>query len=95
MKLTSDRLESFKHAFESISLLTGEEFFRELIGKIGDALQANAVWVTEFHKDQNSMTTKSFWHLGHYLDNISYLIEATPCEQVIKSSDLVHYSDRH
>ena len=93
MKLTSDRLESFKHAFETISQLTGEEFFRELIGKIGDALQANAVWVTEFHKDQNSMTTKSFWHRGHYLDNFSYLIEGTPCERVIKSSALVHYSD--
>ena len=93
MKLTANRLDSFKHAFVSISLLTGEEFFRELVGKIGDALQLNAVWVTEFHKDQNSMTTKSFWHLGQYLDNFSYLIEATPCEQVIKSSDLVHYSD--
>ncbi|HEY5919483.1 MAG TPA: sigma 54-interacting transcriptional regulator [Chryseolinea sp.] len=93
MKLTSQRLESFKDAFESITLLTGEEFFRALIGTIGDALQADAVWLTEFHKEQNSMTTKSFWHLGHYLDNFTYLIEATPCEQVIKSSDLVHYSD--
>jgi transcriptional regulator with GAF, ATPase, and Fis domain len=93
MKLTSQRLESFKDAFESISLLTGEDFFRALIGTIGDALQADAVWLTEFHKEQNSMTTKSFWHQGHYLDNFTYLIEATPCEQVIKSSDLVHYSD--
>jgi transcriptional regulator with GAF, ATPase, and Fis domain len=93
MKLTSHRLDSFKHSFESISLLTGEEFFRELIEKIGNALQADSVWVTEYHKEQNSMTTKAFWHRGHFVDNISYLIEATPCERVIKSSGLVHYSE--
>ncbi|HMG91770.1 MAG TPA: hypothetical protein VK589_17045 [Chryseolinea sp.] len=83
MKLTPNRLESFKHSFEAISLLTGEEFFGGLARKIGSALQADAVWVTEYHKDQNSMTTKAFWHLGHYLDNFSYLIQAPPCERVI------------
>jgi PAS domain-containing protein len=39
------------------------------------------------------MTTKSFWHKGYFLDNFTYLIESTPCERVIKSSQLVHYSD--
>ena len=61
---------------------------------IGETLQADAIWVTEYHKAQNSMTTKSFWHKGHFVDNITYLIEATPCEGVIKSSQMVHYSDR-
>jgi transcriptional regulator with GAF, ATPase, and Fis domain len=93
MKLTPNRLESFKHSFESISQLTGEEFFRGLSENIGNALQADAVWVTEYHKEQKSMSTKAFWHLGHFVDNISYLIEATPCERVIKSSALVHYSE--
>jgi transcriptional regulator with GAF, ATPase, and Fis domain len=92
MKLSSSLLESFKDSFESISLLTGQEFFKELVGKIGETLHADAIWVTEYHKEQNSMTTKSFWHKGHFLDNITYLIEATPCERVIKSSDVVHYS---
>jgi len=60
---------------------------------IGETLQADAIWITEYHQAQNSMTTKSFWHKGHFMDNITYLIEATPCEEVIKSAQLVHYSD--
>lgn len=93
MKLSSNTLEAFRYSFESLSLLTGEEFFRELVGKIGETLHADAIWVTEYHKAQNSMTTKSFWHKGQFVDNMSYLIEATPCERVIKSSQLVHYSN--
>ena len=93
MKLSPNTLESFKYSFDSISLLTGEEFFRAMIAKMGETLLADAIWVTEYHREQNSMTTKSFWHKGHFLDNFSYLIEATPCERVIKSSQLVHYSD--
>jgi len=93
MKLSPSTIKSFRQSFESISLLTGEEFFRALIEKIGETLPADAIWITEYHKEQNSMTTKSFWHKGNFLDNITYLIEATPCERVIKSSQLVHYSD--
>jgi hypothetical protein len=47
MKLTSHGLESFKHQFESISLLTGEELFKELVAKIGETLGADALWITE------------------------------------------------
>ena len=93
MKLSPITIKSFRQSFESISLLTGEEFFRALVEKIGETLPADAIWITEYHKEQNSMTTKSFWHKGNFLDNITYLIEATPCERVIKSSQLVHYSD--
>jgi transcriptional regulator with GAF, ATPase, and Fis domain len=93
MKLSSITIDAFRQSFQSISLLTGEEFFRALIGNLGETLPADAIWITEYHKEQNSMTTKSFWHKGNFLDNFSYLIEATPCERVIKSSQLVHYSD--
>ena len=94
MKLTEDKLDLFRNSFESISLLSGEAFFKELVAKIGTLLDADSIWVTEYHKEQNSMTTKSFWHSGRYMDNFTYLIQGAPCERAIKSPDLVHYSNR-
>jgi GAF domain-containing protein len=87
-------LDQFKQSFEKISLQTGESFFRMLIQSISQALEVDGVWVTEYHKEQNSMTTMAFWHSGHYVNNFTYLIDGTPCEQVINSSQIVHYSEK-
>lgn len=92
--MNNRRLHDFKIAFESISLITGEEFFRQLAKGISAALQVNVVWIAELHKGQNAMTTMAFVHDGNYLSNFTYLLDDTPCERVINSSTLVHYSER-
>lgn len=90
----TDRLNQFRISFESISLLTGEDFFQQLVQGVSKALQVNAVWIAELHKGQNSMTTMAFIHNGHYRPGFTYLLDNTPCERVINSSTLVHYSER-
>lgn len=92
--MENSRLLDFKSAFESISLITGEEFFRQLVKGISTALQVDAVWIAELHKGQNSMTTMAFVHNGNDMPNFTYLLDNTPCERVINSSTLVHYSER-
>jgi transcriptional regulator with GAF, ATPase, and Fis domain len=92
--VNSTRLSEFKRRFESISLLTGEDFFRQLTLGISQALQVDAVWIAELHKGQNSMTTLSFVHQGNTLSNFTYLLDRTPCERVINSPTLVHFSER-
>ena len=91
---TSSRLLDFKTSFESISLLTGEEFFQQLVKGISTALQVDAVWIAELHKSQNSMTTMAFVYGGKHLPSFTYLLDDTPCERVINSSTLIHYSER-
>lgn len=91
---SASRLNDFKNSFEGISLLTGEDFFRELVKGISIALQVEAVWVAELHKGQNSMTTLAFMHRRNYLPSFTYLLDNTPCERVINSATLVHYSER-
>ena len=85
-------LDQFRQSFESISLLTGENFFRMLVKSMSQALEIDGVWVTEYHREQNSMTTMAFWHTSDYVTNFTYLIDGTPCEKVINSSTIVHYS---
>lgn len=89
--MTSTGLKDFKLSFDSISLLTGEEFFRQLVKGISAALQVDAVWIAELHKGQNSMTTMAFIHEGKYHPNFTYLLDGTPCEQVINSASIIHY----
>ena len=90
----TNSLTAFKNSFESISLLTGEEFFRQLMKGIHSTLQVDAVWIAELHKGQNSMTTLSFVYGNDHLPNFTYLLDNTPCEKVINSAQLVHYADR-
>jgi transcriptional regulator with GAF, ATPase, and Fis domain len=92
--ITSIRLDDFKSSFESISLLTGEAFFKNVVKEISSALAVDAVWIAELHKEQNSMTTLAFIYSGDYRPDFTYLLDGTPCEQVINSSTFVHYSDR-
>jgi transcriptional regulator with GAF, ATPase, and Fis domain len=86
-----NQLDQFRTSFEEISLLTGEEFFRELVKGISNALHVDAVWVAEYHREQNSMTTMAFLFAGNFVSNFTYLIDGTPCETVINSRSLVHY----
>lgn len=90
----SSWLEDFKRDFESISLLTGEAFFRRLVHGICATLGVEAVWIAELHKGQNSMTTLAFATREGYLPNFTYLLDNTPCGEVVRSETLVHYSAR-
>jgi transcriptional regulator with GAF, ATPase, and Fis domain len=87
-------IDAFKQSFEAISLLTGEIFFRELVKGISTTLQVEAVWIAEYNKGQNSMTTMAFVNKGNYVANFTYLLDNTPCEKVINSSTVVHFSER-
>jgi len=89
-----DPVWKFRESFEAASRYTGEDFFMKLVRWISIALQADGAWVTEFHKEQNAMTTAAFWHSNDYQNNFTYLIDGTPCELVINSNTVVHFAER-
>jgi len=90
----SDPHETFKASFETISLLTGEEFFQRLVAHVSKTLGVDTVWLAEYHAEQNAMSTMAFLHKGTYMNNMSYLIEGTPCEAIVRSTEVVHYPRR-
>lgn len=80
----------FKDAFGYIATLTGENFFRELISTFVNVFQVDAAWIAEYHKEQHSLTTVAYSIQEQLGTNISYLVDGTPCERVIRSNALVH-----
>ncbi|MGC3943135.1 MAG: sigma 54-interacting transcriptional regulator [Chryseolinea sp.] len=89
--MSFDSRERFRSSFDTISLLTGEEFFERLVMQISGLLGVDTVWMAEYHPEQNSMSTLAFLHKGRYMNNMSYLIDGTPCEQIVLSHETVHY----
>lgn len=86
--------DGFRHSFEQVSLLTGDEFFGMLSLQLADLLKVSAVWVAEYHKEQNSLSTLVFVRNGSSVKNFTYLIEGTPCEEVMRARDFVHIPER-
>lgn len=86
-----DTLERFRTSFETISLLTGEDFFQHLVRQVSSAMEVDTVWMAEYHSAQNAMETIAFLHNGRHMHNMTYLIEGTPCEAIVHSSEPVHY----
>lgn len=84
-------LERFRSSFDTISLLTGEEFFQQLVSQISTTLEVDTVWMAEYHAPQSAMETIAFLHKGTYMHNMTYLIEGTPCESIVLSDEMVHY----
>lgn len=89
--MSLDPRERFRSSFDTISLLTGEEYFQRLVKQISALLGVDTVWMAEYHPDQNAMSTLAFLHKGAYMNNMSYLIEGTPCEEIVQSHEMVHY----
>jgi len=89
-----DAHERFKTSFEDISLLTGDEFFQRLVAHISSSLGVDTVWLAEYHPEQNAMSTMVFLHKGAYMNHMTYLIEGTPCEAIVRSPEVVHYPRR-
>lgn len=92
--MSSDHREVFKASFDAISLLAGDEFFKRLVAQISSTLGVDTVWMAEYHPEQNAMSTMVFLHKGTYMNNMSYLIEGTPCEAIVRSREMVHYPRR-
>ena len=89
--MSFDTRERFRSSFDKIATLTGEEFFQRLVKQISDMLGVDTVWMAEYHQEQNAMSTLAFLHKGTYMNNMSYLIEGTPCEEIVRSKETVHY----
>lgn len=87
------RLEAFQESFQSTTRLTGDLFFKEVVRGICYALQVDGAWIAEYHREQHSLTTNALWHAGRYITNFSYLVDRTPWEEMIESTELVHYAD--
>jgi PAS domain S-box-containing protein len=78
---------------ESLSGLTGREFFEKLAQSLARALAARCAFVCEFTRDNAEARPLVFWLDGQFVDVAAYLLEGTPCERVL-GGDIVVFERR-
>jgi formate hydrogenlyase transcriptional activator len=72
--------------------LTGDDFFRELVRALADALQVRCAFVAEFREQTRRVRTLALCEDGEIVDNVEYDVRHTPCEIVLKG-EIGYYPD--
>lgn len=88
-----DENSTMRAILEGTATETGERFFIALVKNISKALNTYSAWVTEYIEESHRLRSLAFWVDGKLIDNFNVDISGTPCENVIKNVNLVHYPD--
>jgi PAS domain S-box-containing protein len=74
--------------------VTGEHFFDALVASLATSLNTHSAWVTEYVEATRQLHVLAFWAEGRLSKDFLIDIEGTPCEAVIRHSEMVHYPDQ-
>ncbi len=85
-----DELAALRSIVEGTANAVGDDFFRELVRNLAEALGVHHAFLSEFIPPQR-IRTIAFWSNGAIVDNIEYDLPGTPCEEVIHGG-FCHYS---
>jgi PAS domain S-box-containing protein len=69
---------------------TGAEFFESLVRSLAAAIDVQFAFVAEFDDSPFKVRTLAFYGDGRFLDNTSWELAGTPCEDVVRG-DLCHH----
>ena len=65
-----------------VSGALGEAFFDALVGYLGNTLDVDFAFIARFDSDASTARTLSFYADGKIVDNFTYALAGSPCEQV-------------
>ena len=75
-------LELLRSVVEGTAHSTGEDFLRNLVRRVAEAMGVHHAFVSELLPHQR-IRTLAFWSNGNIVDNIEYDLPGTPCQEVI------------
>ena len=76
--------EALRLILEGTAPKIGEAFFRTCTRALADALQVRYAMISEVvGSNQDRVRTLAFWQGGNFGENFEYLLEDTPCKEVI------------
>ncbi|WDE03326.1 HAMP domain-containing histidine kinase [Thalassomonas viridans] len=78
---------------KSVSDARGADFFAELTLQLDKAIASDLTFIARIDKQQGIATTVAFVDRGRLVENISYSLRHTPCEQVSENAMCVYPSD--
>lgn len=96
-KNTTERVIT-QRALETVSrpIIRGKEqhFFDQLTFEIAQFLQVSIVLVGKLQKDKKVMDAKGLWFKDKNINGLSYVLEDTPCDQVVLTKEMKCYPSK-
>jgi hypothetical protein len=96
---SSAMLEKRRRVEEEIRLIvdgamevTGVGFFKALVVKLSEHFDSRHAMVGEFVKDSTSVETIAVRTDGEIVENFSYSLKGTPCEELLREQECFHPS---
>ena len=71
----------------------GDSFFEQIVIKLNDALGADYTYIGTLNDSKNEMTTISLVNKEGLLDNFTYHLKDTPCENVVGQAACTYAKD--
>lgn len=71
----------------------GDSFFEQIVIKLNDALGADYTYIGVLNEDANEMTTLTLVNKEGLMDNFSYPLKHTPCENVVGQTACTYEKD--
>lgn len=88
-QFSQDELIALRAIVEGTAHSTGEEFFRNLVQHLADAMGRGYALIAEFAGPQRARTL-AYWKKSAVVSNFEYDLAGTPCEEVVRGQ-LCHH----
>jgi formate hydrogenlyase transcriptional activator len=75
----------YRSILEETGDRVGEQFLRQLVRQLVQALDMPHAFVAEFAGSRDRVKTVAFWSDGDWLENVTYDLAGTPCSEVVRS----------
>jgi PAS domain S-box-containing protein len=89
-----DENAALRAILEGTATVTGERFFDALVANLAKSLNTHSAWATEYLEASQQLRVLAFWADGRLTKDFLIDIAGTPCETVIRRSELVYYPDQ-
>ncbi len=77
---------------EATSGVAGEALFRQLVLSLAQTLRMDFAFIGKLSPDKRAIHTLAFWGHGKSMDNFTYELRGTPCENVIEQQKFCIYT---
>ncbi|MBV8307074.1 MAG: PAS domain S-box protein, partial [Gammaproteobacteria bacterium] len=83
---SNKEIELLRSIVEATASSTGDDFLRNLVRRLAEAIGMHHSFVSEF-RGGVTLRTLAFWSDGQFAANVEYELAGTPCEEVVGGKD--------
>jgi diguanylate cyclase (GGDEF)-like protein/PAS domain S-box-containing protein len=88
------RNEQVLRALAEASSTDESDIFKEIVSQLAHTYDMSHAFIASIDpSDKSKAETVAAWAEGEFMDNISYSLEGTPCQNVINRNEICFYSD--